>query len=242
MEQHGLIDLTKRYSDLPLKNFKKVKIKEKILYISNLISIKEFKVFLKDSDYFSRRDKRGDNWKPVNQEDQCLPVCVNWYDANAYIALLESKLGRPFRLLKINEYVNIHPGAKPVKRRDGILSFEFPDGKKADVYNKYYDEDIWQSIKMRFNKDKLSFVKNSDGLEFLISSSFGEWLFEYGGHGAAAINTNDLKSIRGLGTPVERDFFPAYSVGKYKKCKLGFRVCYLTRLSHDFKCGNFFKI
>ncbi|MEK7486978.1 MAG: hypothetical protein AABZ60_21845, partial [Planctomycetota bacterium] len=198
-------------------------INDRTLYVSPLINIKQFLEFLENSGY--QQVGYGDPWETVNDEDEKLPVCVSWFDANAYIAWYEKKFNLPVKLLKIQEYLKIHPGANPVSNRNEDVKILKDPKFSGTVINGL---EHWI---MKFGNN-LQWRKNSQGLSFLISPCFGEWLFEYHNASeidnvvASAVNTNDLCGIRGLGAPVERDFFPATSVGKYKYCKIGFRLCY----------------
>jgi hypothetical protein len=63
--------------------FKEAEINSMKYYVSDLITIDEFRSFRKDNpDYF--RYRQGDNLSSMNQDASDMPVAVTWYDANAY--------------------------------------------------------------------------------------------------------------------------------------------------------------
>ncbi len=83
-------------------------------------------------------------------------------------------------------------------------------------------EEDFQESKLCFDESKLEWKKFDNGLIFLTSRRFGEWLDGKG----ICVAVNRLESIHGFTEPV-RDHFPAGSTGKYKSHKIGFRLCYL---------------
>ena len=215
------------------------------LYVSNLVSIREYQKFLADSDYESRRADDWDDLKSVNLDSGDLPVCVNWYDANAYIAWFERQFDIPVRLLRIQEYLQVYPHpaeefiarepstvelsfvSKPqahpdFKPNDEEVEFYYPNGNEFD--GKWLTPEEFQKVQVRWG-NKLVWKQSKYGPNFLISWRFGEWLYENAETAAASINTKTLKATWEAG-PVERAFFHAASCGKYKYRKIGFRLCY----------------
>jgi hypothetical protein len=88
------------------------------MYVSNLVSIAQFKEFMASgTDYaeYSRRAQGVDDWRWVNvEEDESLPAAVTWYDANAYATWVSKTKGLPVRLLTEQEYeVIARPVAQP---------------------------------------------------------------------------------------------------------------------------------
>lgn len=236
--------------------FFKTQLENKSLYVSNLVSIQEFLEFLDDSDYESRRSNEWDNLKAVNLDSGNLPACINWYDANAYIAWFERKFDIPVRLLRIQEYLHIYPQPQEEHMsnklpNDNISNksleskiIEFsknghhPDFKPNDKEVEFYYPDgrefdgkllkpeDFQKIHVRWGTN-LEWKQSKHGLNFLISWRFGEWLYENHETTAASVNTKTLKAAY-EGGPLERFFFDARSCGKYKYRKIGFRLCYLN--------------
>lgn len=207
------------------------------LFISELITIEQYEAFLKDSGYETRRNCEFQFSETNGLDSKEKPFCGNWYDALAYVAWFEKKHNKPVRLLSIGEYLTVHPGANPMVNpildrmsKQGILDFYDKNGeispRPSTVLDKVqYDP---ESLQIKFT-DELNWEKGKGELKFLTADNFGEWLFEHAGNGAAAINTWDLSAVRGRGTPVERDYFPADSLGVYKSCKIGFRLCYRAK-------------
>lgn len=202
------------------------------LFVSDLVTIAELRLFLAETGYENRRVEQIDRIEPPNRDAAHLPAAVNYFDALAYTAWLERKNKRVLRLLRIDEYVALHPGAAPVPSREergttwpvwkfktGCLEFPLPDGRVRESFG-FIDKDDT----VRF-KDNLPWVTSRQGLRFLVSLGFGEWLFEHWETEAAAICTATLLGVHDHDT-VARDFFPSSSWGKYRCCKIGFRLCY----------------
>lgn len=202
------------------------------LFVADPVTIAELRTFLAETGYGDRRVEQIDRIEPPNCDAPHLPAAVNYYDALAYTAWLERKTRRALRLLRIDEYVALHPGAAPVppleergmrwpvwKFKTGCLEFLLPDGRVRESFG-FIDKDET----VRF-KDNLPWVASRQGLRFLVSLGFGEWLFEHWETEAAAICTATLLGVHDH-DPVARDSFPSSSWGKYRCCKIGFRLCY----------------
>jgi hypothetical protein len=85
----------------------------------------------------------------------------------------------------------------------------------------------------RFKTD-LCWVSNKQGLEYLSSLTFGEWLGEDRGSAPGNIYAPVACTASGIALgrgPLERELFEASYVGKRKHLKVGFRVCYLAELN-----------
>ncbi|WP_419797314.1 MAG: hypothetical protein ACNI26_13435 [Terasakiella sp.] len=86
-------------------------------------------------------------------------------------------------------------------------------------------ESDFQKLVLKYNHDALIWKKNKNGLHFLNSPYFGEWLQP----NAAAIDCWSLASLSSVPSamlPAERERFSARSTGKYKSRKIGFRMIY----------------
>lgn len=204
------------------------------LFVSPLVTIAALRRFLAETDYEKRRAEKVDDLAAPNHDPDELPACVNWYDAQAYARWFEQKHHRPVRLLRCAEYLQLHPGALPAgalprqapgtdpmqaRLTNGCVDFIKPDGTRRTEW-----AFIGGDEQARF-RPGLSWREGAGGLRFIAAIGFGEWLFEHNETSAAAVSTASLQGIHD-GLPVARDFFPSSSWGKYRACKIGFRLCY----------------
>lgn len=204
-----------------------VEVAGKRLFVSPLVTIADFEVFLSVSGYRERRQV-GPSLADANGQDSShLPVTVTWFDALAYTTWFESTQRVPVRLLHVEEYVALHPGALASQNgrrvEAGCVDFTWHDGKPLTHWRVGSDYGSLQ-LRARF-KSELPWRQGLGGVPFLCSDSFGEWLYEHTGSGAAAINTHDLEAIIERRTSPKRSFFPADDWGAYQACKIGFRLC-----------------
>lgn len=227
--QHGNFLVQALHCPEPLNGFQKLRLADGSgLYVSELVSIKNYSEFFQQSGYATRRflEPGYNDLELANAGDRPeLPVACSYYDALAYAAWVEGKAGRPVRLLRIGEYLELHPGAGP--RRSSWE--ELPKCVAFDQIE--YKSDTGGShgeARARF-QEPLPVIR-ARGLGFVFAFDFGEWLFESSGEDAAAICSYDLKGIHDH-DPIQRDFFPAKSWGKYRSVKIGFRLCYSAELS-----------
>jgi hypothetical protein len=214
-------------------------VSNKCLMVSNLVTIDEFFHFY-HSDWAERREEKSkltsrdwDSLPEMNIMDPIdLPVCSTWFDAIAYCKYLEKKTGLPIRLLMIDEWREISPSKSTIEALGPIAKSHSVEAisVKGDVltpptYLPHYFT--------RFKPD-LCWVSNEQGLEFLSSLTFGEWLGDYRGsapgniHAPVACTASGIALGRG---PLERELFEASYVGKNNHLKVGFRVCYLAELN-----------
>lgn len=214
-------------------------VSNKCLMVSNLVTIDEFLRFY-HSDWAERREEKSKltsrDWyslPEMNIKDPVdLPVCATWFDAIAYCKYLEEDTGLPIRLLMIDEWREISPsrstidalGPKAKSHSVEAISVEgnvlTPPTYLPHYYTRY--------------KPDLCWVNNEQGLRFLSSLTFGEWLGDYRGsvpsniHAPVACTASGIALGRG---PLERELFEASYVGKNNHLKVGFRVCYLAELN-----------
>lgn len=211
-------------------------LKNKCLMVSELITIDEFWNFL-DDEWAGRRDEKeartAGSWAPLDQvngsDERHLPVCVTWYDAVGYCEYLERRTGLPMRLLTVEEWQEIAPARAAVdafgsEAKKSIVEGVDPDGRVLEpptYLPQYYT---------RFKSDEC-WILNEEGLPFLSSLSFGEWLGDYRGsapdHVFAPVACAASGVALGRG-PLERDLFEAWYVGRNNHLKVGFRVCYVA--------------
>lgn len=199
----------------------------KKLFVSPLVTIAEFESFLAASGYRERRRVEASLEDANGQDPKHLPVTVTWFDALAYAAWVEATRKLPVRLLRVDEYMAVHPGALPPRYRrrveEGCVDFTWSDGRPLTHW-KVGDDYGRLKLKARF-KEQLLWRQGQGGLPFLCSDSFGEWLLEHAGNGAAAINTHDLEAIIERQASPKRHYFLADDWGAYQACKIGFRLC-----------------
>jgi len=210
-----------------LDGFFHCKINNSNMMISNLITIKDYSLFLNAEPNDNCRKysnyRVGDNITSVNNENISHPAAVTWFDALAYINWLEEKTGVNIRLLKLDEYQSLREGFTPLERQqlhcESDLEFVKPDGTIYPSHPEYMAEDIFQSLTLRF-KNTPNTVKGLNGLEFVKSHQFDEWLLE-----GTCIRSGNLMSF--YNDPhILRSCPPKGSTGKYKGTKIGFRLCY----------------
>jgi len=134
-----------------LEGFTKIVKDREELYISNIITIKEFEEFLEENkNYLESRNNELDKYLPLNQEDKYFPVTVTWFDAVAYCKWIEKKYDIPVRLLTAKEFLQICPPHTEIIRS--------------------FDNDV------KFNE--MTCIKSKENISFYISPNFGEFLFQ----------------------------------------------------------------
>lgn len=214
-------------------------VSNKCLMVSNLVTIDEFFHFY-HSDWAERREEKtkrlSHDWYSLSEMNIMdpieRPVCVTWFDAIAYCKYLEKKTGLPIRLLMIDEWREISPPRSTIEAI-GPLAKSHSVEAISDEGNVLTAPTYLPHYFTRFKPD-LCWVNNEQGLEFLSSLTFGEWLGDYRGvapnniHAPVACTASGIALGRG---PLERELFKATYVGKNNHLKVGFRVCYLAELN-----------
>jgi len=211
----------------------------RLVYVSNLVTIAEFRAFMEGNpEYadYSRKPNGVDRWEPVNSDlDQTLPASVTWYDANAYASWVCRAKGLPVRLLTADEYIELAastlgPPAEVPKQgffhleHDRLCGFTTAEGSPISGHPPYMPEDDFQRLRLNFIPEAMRWSASAEGLRFLISPHFGEWLNEE----SAVLNTLTRTNIRSPLFPPSRGF-TGRSTGKYISKKIGFRLCYLGK-------------
>ncbi|MDO9051596.1 MAG: SUMF1/EgtB/PvdO family nonheme iron enzyme [Methylotenera sp.] len=214
-------------------------VSNKCLMVSNLVTIDEFLRFY-HLEWAERREEKSKltshDWyslPEMNIKDPVdLPVCVTWFDAIAYCKYLEKETGLPIRLLMIDEWREISPSRSAIEALGPIAKSHSVEAISVEG-NVLASPTYLPHYFTRFKPD-LCWVNNEQGLEFLSSLTFGEWLGDYRGsapgniHAPVACTASGIALGRG---PLERELFEASYVGKNNHLKVGFRVCYLAELN-----------
>lgn len=194
----------------------RVTVDQKVLAVSDLVTIAEFRRFMKASGYEARR--KGENIDRANEaDDPSLPVCVTFDDALAYCAHLERQVRTPVRLLTYTEHRLIRPNPYdaptwkylPPERRQKLsfpsaVAFDpaalGPDGRLKWV-DDYPPSATW--------REPLPWATHN-GLRFIDAWNAAEW--------ATAHDSNAALTITWDGN------LPRTSWGAYKMLKTCFRV------------------
>ena len=210
-----------RSSNKRLHGFKKIKLAEKELMVSELITIDEINDFLhKNHEYFATR--KGDSLPPLNSECyKGLAATCTFYDVLAYISWAEKETNVPLRLLAYDEYLAVRGnevGKSAHSNKGSDMTFHTPDGRQYPGHPPYMNESDFDALTLRFPENLTNFEKN--GLEFIDSNFFAEWLLE-----GVSIRSASLTSFYGDAN-VLRASGPRDCTGKYKGIKTGFRLCY----------------
>ncbi|WKD24203.1 hypothetical protein NDQ71_03655 [Pseudoalteromonas sp. KG3] len=210
-----------RSSNKRLHGFKKIKLAEKELMVSELITIDEINDFLhKNHEYFATR--KGDSLPPLNSEcDKGLAATCTFYDVLAYISWAEKETNVPLRLLAYDEYLAVRDnevGKSAHSNKGSDMTFHTPDGRQYPGHPPYMNESDFDALTLRFPESLTNFEKN--GLEFIDSNFFAEWLLEGVSIRSASLTSfyDDANVLRASG--------PRDCTGKYKGIKTGFRLCY----------------
>lgn len=209
---------------------------DRCLMVSELITIDEFWNFY-ENEWAERRDDKAAHtvrgWAPLDEmngrDERDHPVCATWYDAVAYCKYLECRTSLPMRLLTIEEWQAIAPERAVVeslgrKARDSVVEGLDAEGRVLEppTYLPHYFT--------RFKPD-LCWLPNGQGLPFLSSLSFGEWLGDYRGFAPNNVFAPVACTASGIALgrgSLETELFEAWYVGRNNHLKVGFRVCYVA--------------
>jgi len=224
------------------------------LMVSPLVTIEEFWRFYENTDWKDRRHAQArlrgmeieEHLSPVNFLDGGDdPVSVTWLDAIAYCRHYERSTNLPVRLLEVDEWRQIAPhptialpaqptlsrqvgsrvgltpqSAERTSRHWCVVGGDERRGTQSEHRHK-------QGGTLRFSPD-LPWSQNAQGLPFLATVDFGEWLSDHELTEACAANAATGLAFRG--GPLERNRCPMWSTMKYKGLKTGFRLCYIAKL------------
>ena len=227
------------------------RINERCLMVSPLITITEFQAFSSRTGWCSLRAEKAhlahfDQFDDLEALNSCdldeLPIALTWLDAVAYCRDFEKLSGLPVRLLTIEEWRQITPPPSINFRAiNTVRSFKVKSGERPN--DPIYEQMGWGVVGsdgelganssdvervdgvMRFGAS-LNWVNNREGLPFLSTAGFAEWLADHRHQQAPAGCAATHQSIRGGG--VERALCPVHSSMSYKGAKVGFRLCYVA--------------
>ncbi|MFY4808553.1 hypothetical protein ACOTVK_08310 [Aliarcobacter butzleri] len=240
----GIYSYYKKETKEILEGFKPFELENKVLYVSNLITIKDFAEFQieKDKDNQSYKETRLDTLEDFSimnvEDDENVPISVTWYDAIAYCRYIENKYNVHARLLFQDEFELICPPLinKKYNREDIDMNLNYELNKSFtpftnDIKNElnfFYEKkqlsspppymNDFENVVMKWAKP-LEFIENNE-LLFCINERFNEWTNEFrGGHS---------KFVSAKYYIDKNNWVLASSTMKYKYRKVGFRVCYET--------------
>ncbi len=97
---------------LPPPRFESVRVGDRTVLVSPLITLGEFRAMLADTDYLERRDPDSEPWDRANDEALVppeAPVGATWADAQAFCAWKEQQLGQVLRLPSVAELRALRP-------------------------------------------------------------------------------------------------------------------------------------
>jgi hypothetical protein len=184
------------------------------LMVSPLVTIESFWAFYEDSEWKVQRHEKArlremeieEHLSPVNFLDRGdAPASVTWLDAIAYCRYYERSTGLPVRLLEVAEWQEIAPkptiqlrrraGAgcdktsetayshQPIDRSSWRWAVVGGDERKGSASEHRYKP----GGTLKFGQD-LPWTRNAQGLPFLASVDFGEWLSDHSLTEACAAN------------------------------------------------------
>ena len=224
--KEGLYTYNSKTSRKQLEGFEQVELEDKILNISQLITIKEFFKFYNE-EYEENRSHEVEEIFTNNIEDENYPVSVTWYDAIAYCKYIEKKFNVPTRLINAEEFKFICPRLEETPNENeykaniaGELDF-FYNNKQLSTPPAYMAD--FDNVIMKFRKAP-EFIKHNN-LDFCINTTFKEWSNHFRDGYARVLNAR-YPNIEINQHTMSLNAFQANLNYKYKYQKVGFRVCY----------------
>jgi hypothetical protein len=245
-----LVDLS---SSIELPNFHKIRLENsKYLMVSDLITIKDFKMFsIANPLYLESRAKLFeqncllDNLEAVNaDEDTTLPVSLTWYDVMAFISWFNRKNKVETRLLTEDEFFEVSPFSETIGD-DSKLNYYSPpiiktlNGKTSFIgqrneefeynclsfYNENGDKIVGHPPYMNeesFQKIPLKF----DDVKFLEKNGLKFIDSKNFGEWLNDKTYVCCKTLTEFYNYIAKPIPALNSTGKYKGRKIGFRLCY----------------
>ncbi|WP_421716907.1 hypothetical protein [Arcobacter arenosus] len=240
----GIYSYYKKETKEILESFKPFELENKVLYVSNLITIKDFAEFYieKDKDNQSYQETRLNTLEGLSmmnvEDNENVPISVTWYDAIAYCRYIENKYNIHARLLFQDEFELICPPLinKEYNREDTDMNLNYKLNKSYtpftnDIKNElnffYGNKQLsspppylndFENVVMKWAKP-LEFTEHND-LLFCTNERFNEWTNDFeNGHS---------KFVSAKYYIDRNNWVSASSTMKYKYRKVGFRVCYET--------------
>ncbi len=222
----GFYSYEKKTTNKTINGLNRVELKNKILYVSELITIKDFFDFY-NNEYKEKRSDSLDEIFTNNIENENLPVSVTWYDAIAYCRYLEKKYNVPFRLIAPDEFQEICPSSNRSEKENPYqlnVKSELEFYQENNLLNSppSYMPDF-DTVIMKYKKE-LNFISKQN-INFCIDTTFKEWSNYFRNGYSAAL------SARYPEIEVNQENRAYYSFQanlnyKYKYLKMGFRICY----------------
>lgn len=240
----GIYSYYKKETKEILEGFKSFELENKVLYVSNPITIKEFAEFYieKDKDNQSYLETRLDTLEDLSmmnaEDNENVPISVTWYDAIAYCKYIENKYNVHARLLSQDEFELISPPLinKEYNREDIDMNLNYELNKSYtpftnDIKNElnffYGNKQLsspppymndFENVVMKWAKP-LEFTENNE-LFFCTNERFNEWTNEFRDGRSRFVSAKYY---------IDKNYWVlASSTMKYKYRKVGFRVCYET--------------
>jgi len=231
--KEGLYHYSNKTSTKVVDGFNKITLRDKVLCVSELITIKDFFEFY-NNEYKKKRSSSLDEIFTNNLDNETLPVSVTWYDAIAYCRHLEKKYNIPCRLVSPEEFQELCPSDNRSEEENysqtdikSELAFYLGNKQLSSPPPPMTDFD---DVIMKYNR-KLDLISN-DNINFCTNIIFKEWSNYFNSGYAAALSaaTPELEVNHH-----NRELYShkANLNYKYKYLKIGFRVCY--ELSKDTK-------
>lgn len=114
-------------SERPPAGFRSINVAGRMLWISELISVGEYRQMLAETSYLERRAPSSEDWLRANEPatvPTIAPVGATWNDAQAFCAWKERSLGRQLRLPTLAEFRALRPFHGP--HYQSLSQFDFP--------------------------------------------------------------------------------------------------------------------
>jgi len=233
------------------EDFKRVRVGDKYLAVSDPISISRFREFMTcENELYARYRPKAhnqDDWQLCNQGDD-IPsalASVTWYDASAYAATVSKKRKLPVRLPTEDEWLAITEEFRSKLQSEPVAEL-YSANKRIVKRGKSSPAHGWFGTKYRCSEGELPWDETREEVKFLRSIDIGEWLLPKG----AAINTKHLGAMNMVPLHLEaktedvggdgagaargwddrvsavRDRMVPSSTGAYKNWRIGFRLVY----------------
>ena len=219
-QDKGKYSRRQKATNIRLDGFSPVTINDKVLMVSDLVTIGQLIDFLElNADY--RDNRQGDLLVPVNSDkDINLPASCTFFDVLAYVNWFEKKARVPARLLTCTEYSSLRGKHRSQAKRgqESDMIFSNSQGEKFSAHPPYMARELFDNLHLHFPKSLNSFEVS--GIRFIDSDFFCEWLLE-----GVQMRSASLTSFY-MDEHVLRASGPQTSTGKYKGMKTGFRLCY----------------
>ncbi len=231
--------------------FKKVRVGDKYLAVSDPISISRFREFMtvENEHYAAYRPTAPDqdDWQQCNSEGDVAtaPASVTWYDACAYVTSVSKKRKLPVRLPTEEEWLEICHEFRSALQV-GSMDTHYGEADRVVATGECSPVHGFFGTRYKCSEAEIPCEQTKDGVSLLRAIDFGEWLLPKG----AAINSrhfgamnmvplhlmDEQDTVANGGASVSpkwgdrvsatRDRMPLKSTGAYKGWRIGFRLVY----------------